>query len=497
MAIVDSGKVDGEEVFNRHQLEMCVFTYVAEHLRSGDLYIAGSEAFADYRTQFLPWEECQSILDSYCDVVGLPKTAAEFVEKLRTQLTKLAQAVDEAQTGDSGLYFDESGKPHLNKLPGQIISEDNLKLEKILHDRMPERHLLDILHHVHHWAEYTRHFGPPSGADPKLQDPIPHYLLTVFGYGCNLGPAQTARHNRHLVSSVSWVGSMPSISRLRNWMPLLSISLTNMLAFRFLLYGGTGKASIADGTQYPLYENNLLGERHIRYGGYGGIAHHHISDTYVALFSHFIACGVWEAVYLLDGILQNKSVLQPDTVHADTQGQSEVVFGLAHLLGIELLPECVTGTRLPCIVQMLPPPISTLTAGLPALPIEIDRGPLARFDASNPVYSQRNGSPILAVAEINHQQSQEHLISCLCRIGTCNPNDLHLEIRFPTSIALRNSGSYDENRSLSGFLCLGFLAVTKSFGRVIPGVRKAYQVQGFDRQCNHVAQCGRHDRCFA
>ena len=94
----------------------------------------------------------------------------------------------------------------------------------------------------------------------------------------------------------------------------------------------------ADGSHYRLYENNLLGERHIRYGGYGGIAYHHISDTYVALFSHFIACGVWEAVYILDGLLKNESVLQPDTVPGDTHGQSEVVFGLAHLLGIKLMP---------------------------------------------------------------------------------------------------------------------------------------------------------------
>ena len=36
--------------------------------------------------------------------------------------------------------------------------------------------------------------------------------------------------------------------------------------------------------------------------------------------------------------MQNKSELQPTTVHADTQGQSTPVFALAHLLGIELLP---------------------------------------------------------------------------------------------------------------------------------------------------------------
>ena len=36
---------------------------------------------------------------------------------------------------------------------------------------------------------------------------------------------------------------------------------------------GPGKAAISDGTHVPLSENNHLGSRHIRYGGYGGIAY--------------------------------------------------------------------------------------------------------------------------------------------------------------------------------------------------------------------------------
>ncbi len=66
--------------------------------------------------------------------------------------------------------------------------------------RMPERHLLDILKHAEHWARYTRHFGPPSGSDPKLTLAVQRYLFTVFGYGCNLGPSQTARHAPRLWS---------------------------------------------------------------------------------------------------------------------------------------------------------------------------------------------------------------------------------------------------------------------------------------------------------
>ena len=79
---------------------------------------------------------------------------------------------------------------------------------------------------------------------------------------------------------------------------------------RFALprHWGGGRAAIADGTHVTLRENNLLGSRHIRYGGYGGIAYHHIADNYIALFTSFIPCGVWEAVHILDGLLKNKSV---------------------------------------------------------------------------------------------------------------------------------------------------------------------------------------------
>ncbi len=101
---------------------------------------------------------------------------------------------------------------------------------------------------------------------------------------------------------------------------------------------GDGQVVAVDGSQVDTWENNLLAESHIRYGGYGGIAMRHVAGSYIALFSHFIPCGVWEAVYIIDGLLRNESDIQPDTVHADTQGQSLPVFGLAALLGFELLP---------------------------------------------------------------------------------------------------------------------------------------------------------------
>ncbi|MFD5194009.1 Tn3 family transposase [Streptomyces sp. NPDC058357] len=109
---------------------------------------------------------------------------------------------------------------------------------------------------------------------------------------------------------------------------------------------GDGTAVAADGTHMDTYLDDLLSETSVRYGKPGGIACHHISDTYIALFTHVNSCGVWEAVCIIEGLLKNSSEVKPATVHADTQGQSQPVFTLAHLLGFDLMPRLMNWEEL-------------------------------------------------------------------------------------------------------------------------------------------------------
>lgn len=63
-----------------------------------------------------------------------------------------------------------------------------------------------------------------------------------------------------------------------------------------------------------------------------------VSDLHIALFVHFIPPGVWEAIYIIDALLKNRSKIQSDTMFADTQGQATPVFAFTYLLGINLMP---------------------------------------------------------------------------------------------------------------------------------------------------------------
>ncbi|MEV8636662.1 Tn3 family transposase [Streptosporangium sp. NPDC051023] len=211
----------------RRHLEVCVFSYLAAELRSGDIAVAGSDSYANPHTQLMSWQECAPLAETFCAEADLPADPAEL-------------------TG------------HYRRLLAEIAAEIALAANK-------------------------------------------------HATGEKVSKASTTVVN--------------GFNRL---------DITSMW--------GDGKTVAADGSQVETWENNLLAESHIRYGGYGGLAYRHISNTYVALFSHFIPCGVWEAVYIIEGLLRNASEIQPDTIHADTQGQSLPVFGLAALLGFDLLP---------------------------------------------------------------------------------------------------------------------------------------------------------------
>lgn len=332
------GMVDGETFYDRKTFEVCVFSHLAQELKSGDIAVVGSEEYGDYRDGLLDWTECEPLVEEYCTEVELPPTAAEFVSKLKAELASVADEIDRGYPKNSALSIDGRGELVLKKMEKQQSPPTAKKLEAAILERMPERNLLDILSNVQFHTGWTRHFGPLSGSDPKLMRPTERYLLTLFTFGCNLGPAQAARHMRGLVSArmLSFVNHR-HVNAKKLDAALVDL-LDNYHLFKLPKFWGDGTHASADGTKYDLSEQNLMAEYHIRYGGYGGIAYHHVSDLYIALFSHFISCGTWEAVYIIDGLLKNKSEIQPDTLHADTQGQSTTVFGLSYLLGIELQP---------------------------------------------------------------------------------------------------------------------------------------------------------------
>jgi hypothetical protein len=327
----------------RRHLEVCVFSHLAAELRSGDIAVAGSDSYANLHSQMMTWEECRGEVADFCAQAGIPTDAKALVAFYRKKLTKMAATVDAGYPANTDLRL-EGGRPVLARRKGAERRPSAIALEGAVLDRLPDRSLLDILARTAHLTGWHRHFGPASGSDPKIRgDKLGRYVVTTFAYGGNLGPTEVARHMRGVSAHEIYTAGNKHADGDRIHRASGDV-INAFAALDVARMWGDGSVAAVDGSQIETWENNILAETSIRYGGFGGIAFRLVSDTYIALFSNFIPCGVWEAVYLLDSLLANDSDIQPDQVHADTQGQSLPVFGLAALLGFDLLPGSGTGT---------------------------------------------------------------------------------------------------------------------------------------------------------
>ena len=320
----------------RRHFEVCVFSHLADELRTGDVAVIGSSSYANWQTQLMPWEECEPMVAGYCAEAGLPSSPAEFNGSLRARLAELAASVDAGYPDNADLVIDDDGRAVLKTRRGTERRASALALEAAIKERLPERSL--ILARVSRAVGWHRHFGPLSGSDPKLVDPLERYILVAFTYGCNLGPAQAARHLRGKVTA----HELSAIARRHVTAEKLNRADADVVNWYAALdlprFGATARARSPTAPSTRSTWTTCWPSTTSATAATGGIAYHHVADNYIALFSHFIPCGVWEAVYIIEGLLQNLSEVQPDTIHADTQGQSFPVFGLAFLLGFDLVP---------------------------------------------------------------------------------------------------------------------------------------------------------------
>ena len=170
-----------DKVLRRH-FEIAVFSQLLWDLKSGDLYVEGSDQYADYREQLISWEEYAEQLETYGTLVELPTDGKAFVAYLRNWLHARIQQTDEEFPSNQYLYF-EKGELILCPFAKQADPEGLALLERIVAERLKPISILHAVMHTEQWLNWTRFFVPLSGHASKLDDPVARYLAIAFCYG--------------------------------------------------------------------------------------------------------------------------------------------------------------------------------------------------------------------------------------------------------------------------------------------------------------------------
>ncbi|MBA8953172.1 hypothetical protein HNR61_004822 [Actinomadura namibiensis] len=251
----------------RRHFEAMVFCYLAEELRTGDIAVLGSGEYADWSAHLLPWAECEELLAGFCAEVGLPASAAGFVDHLKHTHLDACAALEAGYDDNADLVIDEAGVPALKKRRAAGAPQAAEKLAEAIARRMPERSLMGIVARTAHWLGWHHEFGPASGADPKLKDPLGRYSLAVFTGGINMGPYEAAKH---IAGITAWELSMVRNRHIdtAKLNAAIAVVVNAFAELDVVKAWGDGTAVAADGTQVETYIDNLLAETSIRYGGW-------------------------------------------------------------------------------------------------------------------------------------------------------------------------------------------------------------------------------------
>jgi TnpA family transposase len=102
---------------------------------------------------------------------------------------------------------------------------------------------------------------------------------------------------------------------------------------------GEGTTTCAsDSKHFGAWDQNLLTQYHLRYGGRGVMIYWHVEKKSTCIYSQLKTCSSSEVAAMIEGVLRHCTNMNVQKNYVDSHGQSEVAFAFTHLLGFQLMP---------------------------------------------------------------------------------------------------------------------------------------------------------------
>jgi hypothetical protein len=259
--------------------------------------------------------------------------------KARPDLENAAQSFAAGLDRNSFASVNE-GQLELRRRDALELPERVRELRRVIETHLPKIRIEELLVEVDRWCGFTRELVPLPGYRPRTDKPYAALLAALVAHGTNLGIATMAQSIEgftvDLLHDVSkWflrADTLKAANRVlvdhHHRLPLSSV-------------WGDGTASSSDGQRFGVQASSLLASFYPRYFGFYDRAitvYTHVSDRFSAFSSRAISCSPREAIYVLDGLLDNNTLLRPREHYTDTHGFIEQLFGPCYLLGFSFMP---------------------------------------------------------------------------------------------------------------------------------------------------------------
>jgi len=334
---------DKEGNITRKGYTLCFLNKLQDSLRRRDIYVENSDRWSDTRAKLLKNEDWENNKIQVCRSLGRPILPHDAIASLTEQLDSTYKKVANNFDNNNVVRIDRSGKnptltiTNLDKLedpPSLTLLKEQIK------GLLPKIDLTELMLEIHAHTEFANEFTHVSESNARTDDLSISVCAVLLAEACNIGleplikphiPALT-RHR------LNWVKQnyIREETLIRANARLVDHQATLPLAKKW----GGGEVASADGMRFvtPIRTVNA-GPNRKYFGSSKGITwYNFISDQFSGFHGIVIPGTLRDSIFVLEGLLEQQTGLNPIEIMTDTTGTSDMIFGLFWLLGYQFSP---------------------------------------------------------------------------------------------------------------------------------------------------------------
>lgn len=322
----------------RALVEIIFALAMKEAIRAGELHLPESRKNVSFWSMIYDPKAWKQDKERLFIELDLPQASGEIWTKLDAESHQGLTRFTEELSGNRFATI-TNGELKLGRMEAANDSENPAR--SFLETVLPKIRIEDLLLDVHRKCGFLNQFTPLEGMQARPSDKHERILLAaLIAHGTNLGIAAMGNSAKGI--------TVDELSHMSRWYIREStIKAANAVIvdyhhrMRLSKSWGDGTSSSSDGQRFGVQKSSLLATFYPRYFGHYDRAvtvYTHTSDQHSVFHTDVISCSAREAVYVLDGLLENSTALRPTSHFTDTHGYTEHLFALCHLLGLSFMP---------------------------------------------------------------------------------------------------------------------------------------------------------------
>jgi len=313
---------------------------VRDALRSGDLFLPASRRHVAFWNLLMGDKQWAAAKEDAYARSPVPPRPDDALAALRARFGEAAGAA--ARGLPRNLFATiRNGDLRLRQPDALPVTPALRKLRAVVAASMAQVRVEDMLRQVDRWTGLTRALTPLGGYEPRIGENAYRTLLAaLIAHGTNLGVAAMAGSIEGMTPDRLHHASQWFL-REATLKAASTVVVDHHHRLPFSATWGDGTLSSSDGQRFAVQRPGLLGAVYPRYFGYYDRAltvYTHLSDQFGVFATQAISCAPREAGYVLDGLMENDTLVRPLAHTTDTHSFTEQLFGLCHLLGIAFMP---------------------------------------------------------------------------------------------------------------------------------------------------------------